>query len=296
MRLSRFLSVFLLSCFVFPAFSSAEQLEDAKTAFDNKDYEKAYEFLAPLAEAGNAEAQTRLGAMYVNGQGVEQDFTKGLSWIMQAATQGYETARRIAFKLCLDLVNQDDTTVMYNLGYMCLNGWGGEYDTHVCLGWLENAGKIGHEKSSKMLAKIYTEGLYGMTPDEEKASYWSNLSAAFGAGIDGKWEGAMPMGKGQQPMYVVYKFKAKGDRLTGTTREHRGRSIRIKDGKIDGNNFSFTVKSYFGGIGTISDYTGTFLGDRLKLTYTTETSSDKSSVISFGSHTTSVTFTAKRVE
>ena len=134
MRLSRFLSVFLLSCFVFPAFSSADQLEDAKTAFDNKDYEKAYELLAPLAEAGNAEAQTRLGAMYVNGQGVEQDFTLGFSWIMKAGAQGYETARRIAFKLCLNLVNQGDTTVMYNLGYMCLNGWGGEYDTHVCMG------------------------------------------------------------------------------------------------------------------------------------------------------------------
>ena len=147
------LITFLL-CVVFPSMPYADQLEDANRAIENKDYKKAYELFLPLAEEGNAEAQTRLGALYVNGQGVEQDLDKGLSWIMKAATQGYETARKIAFKLCLDLVNQGDTTVMYNLGNMCLNGWGGEYDTNVCLGWLENAGKIGHEKSSKMLAKI----------------------------------------------------------------------------------------------------------------------------------------------
>ena len=62
MKLSRFLSVFLLSCFVFPAFSNADQLEDAKTAVDNGDFEKAYELLTPLAEAKNAEAQTSGGA------------------------------------------------------------------------------------------------------------------------------------------------------------------------------------------------------------------------------------------
>jgi hypothetical protein len=276
MRLSRFLSFFLLSCFVFPISSYADQLEDAKTAFDNKDYERAYELLAPLAQAGHAEAQTRLGAMYVNGQGVEQDFTLGFSWIMKAGAQGYETARRIAFKLCLDLVNQGDTTVMYNLGYMCLNGWGGEYDTHVCLGWLENAGKIGHEKSSKMLAKIYTEGLYGMTPDEEKANYWSNLSAAFAAGIDGKWEGAMPTENGRQPIYipnrVVYNLEVKGDKLTGTMGVFGGQKFRIRNGKIDGNEVSFTVKSALYGMRNTTDYTGTFLGDRLKLTSTTKTS------------------------
>jgi len=309
MKFDRLVFLTLLLCVVFPFMSNADQVEDANTAIKNKDFKKAYELLQPLAEEGSAEAQTRLGAMYVNGQGVEQDFSKGLSWIMKAATQGYETARRIAFKLCLDLVNQGDTTVMYNLGYMCLKGWGGEYDTNVCLGWLENAGKIGHEKSSKMLAKIYTEGLYGMAPDEEKATYWNNLSAAFAAGIDGEWEGSIPMPGGHQPMIQRYEFKTKGDKLTGTTALYSGptirddvavgvigQKVRIRDGKIEGNKFSFTVK----GMKNTNYYTGTFLGDRLKLTYTSKTSGRRVTGSmarrDTGESSPPVTFTAKRVE
>lgn len=119
---------------------------------------------------------------------------KGLSWIMKAANQGYETARRIAFKVYLDLVNQGDTALLFNLGYMCLNGWGGEHDPSACIGWLENAGKIGHENSLKLLARIYSGGSYGITPDEDKATHWSNLQADFATGLDGKWEASISMG------------------------------------------------------------------------------------------------------
>jgi hypothetical protein len=310
MRFFRPVIMSLLFCLVLPFMSNADQLEDANTAIENKDYRKAFKLFQPLAEEGNAEAQTRLGALYVNGQGVEQDLTKGLSWIMKAAAQGYETARKIAFKLCLDLVNQGDTTVMYNLGNMCLNGWGGEYNPDVCLGWLENAGKIGHEKSSNMLAKIYTEGTYGMTPDEEKATYWSNLSAAFAFGIDGEWEGSIPMPVGHQPMIQRYEFKTKGHKLTGTTALYSGptirddvavgvvgQKIRIRDGKIEGNKFSFTVK----GMKNTNNYTGTFLGDRLKLTYTTKargrrTTGSGISRDTGGGDPPPVTFIARRVE
>ncbi len=263
----------LLLCVVFPILSYADQLEDAITAIENKNFEEAYELLQPLAEEGNAAAQTRLGALYVNGQGIERDLTKGLSWIMKAAAQGDETARKIAFKLCLDLVNQGNTSVMYNLGYMCLNGWGGEYDTNVCLGWLENAGKIGHERSARMLAKIYTEGMFGITPDEEKATYWKDLGAAFTAGIDGKWSGEIP-GMDGQPMKLTFTFKTDGNKLKGAVSRGGpwGGTDKIRDGRIEENNLSFVVKSSAFGRNTTMNYTGTFLGDRLKLTYTTKTS------------------------
>ena len=63
-----------LLCVVFPFISNADQLEDANTAIESKDYKKAFELFQPLAEEGNAEAQTRLGALYVNGQGVRTGF------------------------------------------------------------------------------------------------------------------------------------------------------------------------------------------------------------------------------
>ena len=175
MKFYKLILFFLLLCFAFPLMSFADQLEDAKTAVKNEDFVKARELLLPLAEENNSEAQTLLGALYVNGQGTEKDFNKGLSLIMKAATQKYKPARIAAFKLCIDLANQGDTSAMYNVGYMCLNDWGGEHDNNVCLKWLENAAKLGHEKSLKILSKIYTEGMFGITPDAEKAAYWNNL-------------------------------------------------------------------------------------------------------------------------
>ena len=187
MKLGRFLSIILLFFFAFPAFSNADQLEDAKIALENKDFEKAYELLSPLAEAKNVEAQTRLGVLYINGDGVEKDDTKGLSWIMEAARQGYVEARSRALAICLYLANQGDASAMYNLGVMYLHGWGGEQDTDIGIGWLESAAKNGHDHSAKVLSGIYAEGKFGITPDEDKASFWSSLPVEITAGIDGTW-------------------------------------------------------------------------------------------------------------
>jgi len=208
MKLSRFLSVFLLSCLIFPALSNADQLKDAKTALDNEDYGNAYELLHPLAEENSAEAQFLLGSLYVNGQGVEKDDTKGLSWVMKAARQGYDEARSRAISVCLDLANQGDATAIYNLGYMCLHGWGGEQDPNVCIGWLERAAKSGHVNSAKVLSGIYAKGKFGITPDEEKASYWSNLPAAFAADIDGTWSREAPVQGGRPSTKLTFDSDA----------------------------------------------------------------------------------------
>jgi hypothetical protein len=259
----------LLLCFVFPLISNADQLEDANAAIKNKDFKKAYELLLPLAEENNTEAQTLLGALYINGQGVEIDSNKGMSLIMKAATQGYKPARIQAFKLCMALGDQGDTAAMYNAGYMCLKGWGGEQDSNDCLRWLETAGKMGHENSAKILSKIYTKGMLGIAPDEEKAAYWSKLPAAFAAGVDGIWEASVP-GMGGRPMKFTYEFKTDGDILTGTIIGYGGQKSQIKDGIIDGNNFSFTVESKIRGKKNTAHYTGIFIGDTLNLSYATD--------------------------
>jgi len=276
----------LLICVVFPLTSIADQLEDANTAINNEDYTKASELLKPLAEEGNIEALANLGALYVNGQGVEQDFNKGLSMIMKAAKKGYKPARIMAYKLCIDLGNQGDPAAMFNVGYMCLNGWGGEHDTNVCLKWLETAGKMGHEKSSNILSKIYTKGMFGVAPDKEKAAYWNNLEASFEAGVDGEWESSVP-GMDGKPMKYTYDFKTDGDKLTGTTVGYGGREMEIEDGKIDGNNISFKTVTRNMGMKTTSKYTGLFLGDTLKLSLITNMGNGDSPPM---------TFDAKRAE
>ena len=275
MKLSRFLSAFLLSCFIFPAFSSADQLEDAKSAFDNKDFEKAYELLTPLAEAKNAEAQTRLGIMYLNGQGVEMDLTKGLRLIMEAANQGHDVAQVCALNVCMDMARQGDTGAMYNVGGMCLKGWGGEQDKSVCLKWLEEAGRLGHIRSAEQLNNIYKKGQFGITRDKEKADEWKDVAKGFKKGIKGKWAGAFPGGMGHQPLYLSFTFKVKdkiltGSTLAGSTRHANRKEFPIEDGKIDGNNISFKIAMKLDEMDVTHYYTGTFLGNALRLSYTTD--------------------------
>lgn len=146
--------------------------------------------------------------------------------------------------------------------------------------------------------------MYGITPDEEKATYWKDLLAAFDTGIDGKWEGSISMGEDAPPMVLSYDFKTDGNKLTGTTPGFGGQEIEIQDGKIDGNNFSFTVKLGFGEMETTNNYNGEFYGDTIKLTYTTTNETRKqrgSSTLkikktSGGGELPPITFIAKRSE
>jgi TPR repeat protein len=176
MKLTRFLLFALLLCFVFPSLSNADQFEDAVTAIADEDFEKACELLRPLAEEKNLSAQTILGTLYIKGQGVEKDFNKGLSMIMDAASQGHEQAKGLAAALCRELAHTGNVNAMYNMGYMCLNGWVGEQDSNKCIKWLEKAAENGHIRSARVLCQIYTKGWFGITPDKEKASYWSNMA------------------------------------------------------------------------------------------------------------------------
>jgi len=62
--------------------------EDAAAAYQRGDFATAYRLIHPLADEGNADAQTRLGTMYFEGKGVGQDFAQGLKWFGKAADQG----------------------------------------------------------------------------------------------------------------------------------------------------------------------------------------------------------------
>ena len=88
---------------------------------------------------------------------------------------------------------------------------------------------------------------------------------AFGAPIDGKWVGEIP-GMDGAPMKVSYTFKADGATLTGSTASPDGKEMAIKDGKIDGNNISFSISFDMGGQEMKMDMKGVLSGDDLKLT------------------------------
>lgn len=270
MKLSRLILVILVSCFVLPALSNADPLKEAQTALDNKDFEKAYELLAPLSEAENVEAQTKLGVMYINGQGVDMDPTKGLGLITVAANKGYDVAQAIAINAYVDIANKGNMGAMYNVGGMCLKGWGGEQDKSVCLKWLEGAARLGHIRSGEMLNQIYKKGKFGISPDKEKAKEWKAVAKGFKKGLSGTWAGSVP-GMGDGPAWPVsFTFRVKDDKFKGTTMGANFRPIQLEDCKIDGNKFSYKYSSKWEDSDMIFYYTGTFYGDVLEMSYTVD--------------------------
>ncbi len=140
------------------------------------DYQKAVYWYTKSAEQGYSQAQNSLGVIYVNGNGVKKDLDKGYEWILKAAKQGLEVAQENAYAICYDAAKSENIGAMHNLAYMCLNGWAGKQNPGTCISILEMAGEKGFAPSVSALAKIYKEGLYGITVDQKKAMYWGEKS------------------------------------------------------------------------------------------------------------------------
>jgi hypothetical protein len=88
--------------------------------------------------------------------------------------------------------------------------------------------------------------------------------AALAHDVDGKWTGNMTTPGGEVPVNLT--FKADGATLTGSTSGPDGASVAIADGKIDGNNLSFTVTFDFGGMPLTLSYKGVMSGPEIKFT------------------------------
>ena len=88
--------------------------------------------------------------------------------------------------------------------------------------------------------------------------------AALAHDVDGKWTGNMTTPGGEVPVNLT--FKADGAKLTGSTSGPDGATIAIADGKIDGNNLSFTVTFDFVGMPLTLNYKGVMAGSEIKFT------------------------------
>ena len=91
---------------------------------------------------------------------------------------------------------------------------------------------------------------------------------ALAADITGKWTAQMP-GRGGQTRETTFNFKVDGNTLTGSVSGPRG-DMEITDGKIDGDNISFTQTMEFNGNTMKFVYKGTVSGDEIKFTRTRE--------------------------
>jgi hypothetical protein len=63
----------------------AGPLDDAQAAYNRGDYATALQLIRPLADQGDARAQSILGLMYESGRGVPQDYAEAVKWYRKAA-------------------------------------------------------------------------------------------------------------------------------------------------------------------------------------------------------------------
>jgi len=94
------------------------------------------------------------------------------------------------------------------------------------------------------------------------------------ADVSGKWTFEQPGRGGNPGRPVTITLKQDGAKLTGQV-PGMGRGgdnppppTEITDGKVDGNNVSFTVKREFNGNSMVTKYEGTVNGDEMKLKIT----------------------------
>jgi TPR repeat protein len=151
------LPVISILFFCAPAFADFAKGSDAA---QKGDFVTALKEWKPLAEQGDADAQYRLGRMYINGQGVTQNYKTAAKWFRLAAKQGIVEAQS-------------------NLGLSYDIGQGVIQDYKAAFKWYTLAAKQGNAYAQLHLGKKYYEGR-GVIEDYTRAHMWSNIAASLG--------------------------------------------------------------------------------------------------------------------
>ena len=114
-------------------------VDEGIKAYENKDYKTALSIFEDLASKNNAAAQSYLGVMYYNGQGVKQDYKKAIEWYEKAANQG-------------------DAMAQNNLGVMYVKGEGVRQDYKRAKEWFGKACDGGYQKGCDEYKKLNQQG------------------------------------------------------------------------------------------------------------------------------------------
>ncbi|HIF10876.1 MAG TPA: sel1 repeat family protein [Sneathiellales bacterium] len=165
-------------------------------AYEQGDFNNAMTEWLPLAEAGDAEAQYRVGRLYGFGEGIEEDKSEALSWYRLAANQdhpiatynlgvfyehgyGISSDKQVAFEYFRKAAELGDITSASIVGGAHWLGKGVPEDKEEAVRWLRIAAEGGHDIAQNNLGIAYTSG-EGVAKDEQKAVYWFRRSAEQG--------------------------------------------------------------------------------------------------------------------
>lgn len=160
MRMTKRVLHFVLFLALAPTPSRADDYATATEAARKGDYAAAFNLLKPLAEKGDARAQSELGAMYMIGKGAPLDPKEALKWTRLAAEHGNAAAQS-------------------NLGTLYLEGQIVGRDYKEAMKWSLLAAGQGVAAAQMNVASMYVDGA-GVPQDYREAAKWVRLAAAQG--------------------------------------------------------------------------------------------------------------------
>ncbi|MCU1718103.1 sel1 repeat family protein [Pseudomonas sp. 5P_3.1_Bac2] len=152
--------------------------------------------IVAAARTGLPHAQTLLGQILLNGQGIEQDQALAIKWFKIAASQGdamafnmlgrcYEHGwhldkdESMAAACFLEAANLKLDWGLYNLANLYATGRGVAQDDQRAFALYQQAALAGHAKSMNLLGRCYEDGL-GVPADAATALSWYRRSAEAG--------------------------------------------------------------------------------------------------------------------
>jgi TPR repeat protein len=136
-------------------------LEAGADAYERGDYAEAFRQLKPLAERGDALAQTKLGNMYYLGLGVLEDDGEAARWFSMAANQG-------------------DPEAQVMLGTLYVLGTGVPQDYAEAARLFRMPAELGIGGAQFLLGMLYMNG-NGVQEDSVQAYMWMELAVERGS-------------------------------------------------------------------------------------------------------------------
>ena len=174
----------------------SQDLEKAWEAYEKGDYATALREYSVLAEQGDANAQFRLGVMYVRGEGVTQDYKEAVKWARKSAEQGHAGGQfnlgvlydygsgvtrdyKEAVKWYRKSAEQEYAKAQSNLGVMYEYGRGVTRDYKEAVEWFRKSAEQGYAFGQYALGVMYENG-WGVLQDSIYAHMWWNIAASNG--------------------------------------------------------------------------------------------------------------------
>ncbi len=160
--------------------------------------ERAAKIYSYLAKKGNTDAQRELGCMFLNGEGVPQNYKAARFLLKKACLAnddkamcamariyqygvGIKTNKALAFKLYLRAAHMGNSKGCYGAGNMLYKGQGVKQDYQKAEEILLKGSEKGNAKCDFLLANYYAYG-FGGTPNYSKAKDFLNKAVRNGHG------------------------------------------------------------------------------------------------------------------